>query len=401
MTLTVHQGDPKFDLAAEGLGGTIQLIGRRRTSRPTRRTTRSARRSRRSACSSMRSGVRLGTSGPLADLRGRASVKGRVQARGGLDLEARRGRGSVELDEPIWGYQLPAGEHAPGRGEQVPGRLAGRSARRRALRRQGARRRDLDVSRRGGPAAVRGRLRARAADAGARPELPARGRTAVRRAWARCGSPAGPTEPSRGRSSSASIAGSVNSLELTDAARAGRVDVLARARPGGARCILRKAAGRLAGGRVGGEAHFTLGDRRDFRARLFVDDVDLRVISRDELGSRPVPGRLSGYRQRLRHRPGAAASYRGDLDFDLDQASLVDIPLLDELDRSLGSAQGGVFDDGDISRHHRRPEGPHRPPDARRPAGPGPRHRHGRLRRAAQPGGGRQHQPGHSPSAAR
>jgi translocation and assembly module TamB len=36
------------------------------------------------------------------------------------------------------------------------------------------------------------------------------------------------------------------------------------------------------------------------------------------------------------------------MDFDLDQASLVDIPLLDELDRALGSTEGGVFDDGDL-----------------------------------------------------
>ena len=46
--------------------------------------------------------------------------------------------------------------------------------------------------------------------------------------------------------------------------------------------------------------------------------------------------------------PTQPITYRGDLDFDLDQASLVDIPLLDELDRSLGSIQGGVFDDGDL-----------------------------------------------------
>ena len=141
--------------------------------------------------------------------------------------------------------------------------------------------------------------------------------------------------------------GSVNSLELTALHVPGEW-TLSPGSPRRGTLHVRKAAGQLAGGRVGGEAHFTLGDRRDFRARLFVDDVDLRVISRDELGSRPVPGRLSGYVNLYGTDPAQPLSYRGDLDFDLDQASLVDIPLLDELDRSLGSAQGGVFDDGDI-----------------------------------------------------
>ncbi len=111
---------------------------------------------------------------------------------------------------------------------------------------------------------------------------------------------------------------------------------------------IRKAAGKLAGGRVGGDAWIALGDRRDFRAKLFVDDVDLRVISRDEMANRSVPGRISGFATVTGSDPLQPASYRGELDFDLAQASLVDIPLLDELDRSLGSAQGGVFDEGDL-----------------------------------------------------
>jgi hypothetical protein len=46
--------------------------------------------------------------------------------------------------------------------------------------------------------------------------------------------------------------------------------------------------------------------------------------------------------------PGSPPSTARTRSFDLDQASLVDIPLLDELDRSLGSAQGGVFDQGNF-----------------------------------------------------
>ena len=71
-------------------------------------------------------------------------------------------------------------------------------------------------------------------------------------------------------------------------------------------------------------------------------------ISREEMSSRPVPGQISGYVNVYGSDPANPQSYRGELDFDLDQASLVDIPLLDELDRSLGSTQGGVFDDGDV-----------------------------------------------------
>jgi translocation and assembly module TamB len=141
--------------------------------------------------------------------------------------------------------------------------------------------------------------------------------------------------------------GFVNSLELTDLHVPGEWRFTTTPSRRGALTIQR-AAGRLAGGRVGGEAHFALGDRRDFRLRLFADDVDLRVISRDELGSRPVPGKLSGYVNVYGTDPKDPATYRGDMDFDLDQASLVDIPLLDELDRALGSTEGGVFDDGDL-----------------------------------------------------
>jgi translocation and assembly module TamB len=111
---------------------------------------------------------------------------------------------------------------------------------------------------------------------------------------------------------------------------------------------IRQSIGKLAGGRIGGEAAMALGDRRDFRAKLFVDDVDLRVVSREEMGSRPIPGRLSGFATLSGTDPLQLSGYRGELVFNLVQASLLDIPLLDELDRSLGSAQGGVFDAGDL-----------------------------------------------------
>jgi translocation and assembly module TamB len=141
--------------------------------------------------------------------------------------------------------------------------------------------------------------------------------------------------------------GQVNGLHLTALRVPGEWTVSLDAPRRGA-VHVHRADGQIGGGRVGGEAHFWLGDRRDFRARLVVDGVDLRVISREEMGTRPVPGRLSGYINVYGADPANLLTYRGDLDFDLDQASLVDIPLLDELDRQLGSTQGGVFEDGDL-----------------------------------------------------
>ena len=345
LTMTVHQGAPRFDLRAEGLGGKIRVTGDGHLATDVKDD-------------EIRAQVTaiglqlyevwgaLGTSGPLSDLRGRASVKGRVELRGGPGLDNARGQGSIELDQPIWGYDYQLGTKlladvskspdgwrvGPLGGEVFGGKVLGNGIW--MYRGQGGRPMfgvDARIERLILPRALSFIPEADRRFAGTG-TLTVSGRTD--------GAIGGTGEFRVDR-------GFVNSLELTDLHVPGEWTFTARPTQRGSLTI-RRAAGRLAGGRVGGEAQFALGDRRDFRVRLTVDDVDLRVISRDELGSRPVPGRLSGYVNVYGTDPAQPASYRGDLDFDLDQASLVDIPLLDELDRALGSTEGGVFDDGDL-----------------------------------------------------
>jgi translocation and assembly module TamB len=345
MTLTVHEGNPRFDLSADGLGGTIRLTGDGHLASDPKDD-------------EVRAQVEalglqlyelwgaLGTSGPLADLRGRASVKGQGRARGSSSLNDVRAQGSVELGELIWGFdyrlgsrlqaelsKAPDGWHVgPLGGELFGGTVLGEGIW--MYRGEGGR------PMYGVDARVDRLMLARALSF-----LPEADRRLAGTGTLRV---AGRTDGAIGGAGEFRVdRGFVNSLELTEL----RVPGEWTFSPGPSRrgsLSIRRAGGRLAGGRVGGDAQFTLGDRRDFRARLVVDDVDLRVISRDELGSRPVPGRLSGFVNVYGTDPAQPMSYRGELNFDMDQASLVDIPLLDELDRSLGSTEGGVFDDGDL-----------------------------------------------------
>ncbi len=282
----------------------------------------------------------------MAELRGRASVKGRGQLRGGLDPAHARGEASVELEEPIWGYDYVLGRKVQTRVSQSPegwrigplggelfgGKLSGDGI---WMYRDGNGR-----ARYGADARVERLELARALSF-----LPEADRRFAAKCTLRVG---GRADRSSGGTVEFRIdRGQFNGLQLT-ALRVPGDWSISPGPPRRGELHLHRADGQIGGGRLGGEAHFVMGDRRDFRARLSVDDVDLRVISREEMGTRPVPGRLSGYINVYGTDPSNPVSYRGDLDFDLDQASLVDIPLLDELDRQLGSAQGGVFDDGDI-----------------------------------------------------
>ncbi len=345
LTMTVHQGTPRFDLRAEGLGGKIRLTGDGHLAADVKDD------EIRAQVGAL--GVQLyelwgalGTSGALADLRGRASIKGRVEVRGGLGLDNARGQGSVELDQPIWGYDYQLGNKLLADVSKTPdgwrvGPLGG----------------DLFGGKVSGEGIwmYRGDGGRPQYGVGARVDRLMLGRALsflpeADRRFAGTGTLTviGRTDGAIGGSGEFRVdRGFVNSLELTDLHVPGEWTFTATPSRRGALSIQR-AEGRLAGGRAGGEAHFALGNRRDFRARIFVDDVDLRVISRDELGSRPVPGQISGYVNIYGTDPTNPGNYRGEVEFDLDQASLVDIPLLDELDRSLGSAQGGVFDQGDF-----------------------------------------------------
>ena len=86
LSLTVHEGDPKFDLAAEGLGGTVRLTGDGHLATDPKDNEIRAQ-VEALTLQLYELWVALGTAGTLSDLRGRASIKGRVQAHGGLDVE--------------------------------------------------------------------------------------------------------------------------------------------------------------------------------------------------------------------------------------------------------------------------------------------------------------------------
>jgi hypothetical protein len=340
MTLTVRDGVPRFDVRAESLGGTIHLTGDGHLGTGAREN--EIRAELRAA------GIQLyelwgalGTSGALARLQGSGSLTGRMQAHGRLD--DLRAQGTADLQDLVWGYNYGLGwlraelRTAP-QGWQIG---------------------PLDGELWGGPVQGEGirvdRIAAGRSSYGVdlrleRIELPralAFWPEADRR-FAGAGSlrVLGRSEDSfRGTAEFRVDRARINGLELSELRIPGEWEF----QPGGAgrgQLHVRRAAGKLAGGRVGGEAWFALGEHRDFRAKLFVDDVDLRVLSRDENGNRPIPGRISGAATLSGPDPLQPAGLRGELDFDLIQASLVDIPLLDELDRSLGSAQGGVFDQG-------------------------------------------------------
>ncbi len=345
LALRIHEGNPRFELSADGLGGSFRVAGDGRLKTDSRLDQVQAR--------VEALGLNLyelwnaiGTTGALADLRGQATARGDVQLRGGLDLAHTEGEGTVELRQLIWGFDEQLSDNLRARvsrfadgwrvgplgGELFGGELAGDGLwmypgdRGRPMYGVDARIERVMLS----------RLLSMVPDATRRLAGTGNLRVAGRQDGALGGS--GEFRVDRGY---------VNGLELSNFHVPG-VWTFSTQAPRRGTLEIRKAEGRLAGGRVGGEAHFILGDRRDFRARLWVDDVDLRVISREEMGTRPVPGRLSGFINLDGTDPAQPYTYRGEMSFDLDQASLVDIPLLDELDRQLGSREGGVFDDGDI-----------------------------------------------------
>ena len=119
LTLTMHEGEPQFEMAAEGLGGTIRLTGDGRLAKDP-------------GADELRARVEalgvelfelwgaIGTSGALADLRGRASIRGQGEAHGGLDLDHARAEGTVELQEVIWGYDYRLGNKLSGRVSKAP-----------------------------------------------------------------------------------------------------------------------------------------------------------------------------------------------------------------------------------------------------------------------------------------
>ena len=110
-------------------------------------------------------------------------------------------------------------------------------------------------------------------------------------------------------------------------------------------------SGRLAGGSVEGKGWARLGFDRSFQSDIRLNAVDLEVLSRiGAISSKASSGKLSGTISLNGPNPEHVGKVRGRFNFDLDDATLVALPVLKELDRFLGASRGGgLFDDGDIA----------------------------------------------------
>jgi translocation and assembly module TamB len=106
---------------------------------------------------------------------------------------------------------------------------------------------------------------------------------------------------------------------------------------------------RFAGGQVRGEGSIRLGTNRSFQGEVVLTGVDLNTLARVLTAARrPASGRISGRLSLNGPDPAEVARYRGRVILDLDDASILSLPILSALDRFLGSASGGIFEHGDL-----------------------------------------------------
>ena len=106
---------------------------------------------------------------------------------------------------------------------------------------------------------------------------------------------------------------------------------------------------RIAGGEVRGDLLFRLGDDQSFNANLQLASLELETLTRiASTTSQPASGRITGRVTLAGPNPAEPERFRGRVNLDLSDASLVQIPVFREIDRFLGSASGGIFEDGDL-----------------------------------------------------
>ncbi|GAC1470850.1 MAG: hypothetical protein NVSMB9_16380 [Isosphaeraceae bacterium] len=111
---------------------------------------------------------------------------------------------------------------------------------------------------------------------------------------------------------------------------------------------VRRWSARLSGGQIHGDAWFRTGSDRAFQSDLTISGLDLESIARVESDAkRPASGQISGRIIVKGPDPSLPRRYRGSFHLNLDDASLVALPVLRELDRFLGAARGGVFENGE------------------------------------------------------
>lgn len=106
---------------------------------------------------------------------------------------------------------------------------------------------------------------------------------------------------------------------------------------------------RFAGGEVRGDLLFRLGDDQTFNANLQLASLELETLTRiASETSHPASGRITGRVTLSGPNPAEPERFRGRVNLDLSDASLVQIPVFREIDRFLGSSSGGLFEDGDL-----------------------------------------------------
>ena len=106
MTLSVHDGVPRFDVQAESLGGTIHLTGDGRIGAD-RKDDEIHAEVKAIAVQLYHVWSALGISGGLSELRGRGMLAGQVQTH--ADLKDVRARAEADLDDLTWGYNYGLG----------------------------------------------------------------------------------------------------------------------------------------------------------------------------------------------------------------------------------------------------------------------------------------------------
>ncbi|WP_406697260.1 AsmA-like C-terminal region-containing protein [Singulisphaera sp. Ch08] len=112
---------------------------------------------------------------------------------------------------------------------------------------------------------------------------------------------------------------------------------------------IRPSSARVAGGQVRGDGSFRVGADRSFQGQVKLADIDLHTLNR--LGSdshRLATGRISGQISLAGPDLNLPERYRGRVILDLDDAALFSIPIFREVEKFLGSARGGLFEDGDL-----------------------------------------------------
>jgi translocation and assembly module TamB len=113
---------------------------------------------------------------------------------------------------------------------------------------------------------------------------------------------------------------------------------------------VRRWSARVAGGRVRGTAALRIGTDQSFQTEVQLLDLDLEAVTRLLSDARQTAaGKVSGKITLGGSDPALVQTYRGRIALDLDDASLVSIPVFRELDKFLGASRGGLFENGELS----------------------------------------------------